>query len=810
MPYSFSESHLASSLEEETQQLDLTEPAGPSPFFQTLEQNEFRLLCLVAPDSLGDPVHLTLEAYNLDQCPEYETVSYTWAGEDGDGSLSRPIFIGPFWDVLLQTKNCWEMLRFMRPWRGTRMIWVDAICINQGDIPERNSQVALMSSIYSAGSRVIVYLGPEIAVPLQDDRHPRRRRLHELESGRVVPSFPGSARPPPYRLNELLRRRYFSRIWVIQELLLSQRIVMRVGDVDFWADPTMSSYFSSAVPTWSWDKSHAPWVQHVSRGASNVQSFKDLLLLSSRARATDPRDRVFGLLGIMPELAATMSSPSLERVGSRSSVVSNRRPGKLDADYSLSCQHVFIGLFAYCLFELRQTNILYHASCLQSLRIGHYPSWAPDWRSQTTWQLLFKSPKLSDDQVFEELRSMIMNDPRFVKSSSFNLYSLGGPATHVIEKTRAWHHGAQIEATSGALRINATHYMTIKSEPVMIGKIRGLHVFAFQVPKYPFTAYILSEHPLDKILTLAGNEHIFILSITDHLKMYLIVRLTSRGTYQLLSVSPFVVIQIPSIERENEIPSMRTLRLEDIQSPLYDALSWARESLDEKMPEANPGWRQTLSGLFPTARTMRDILPLLLQYHKASQQKENTLTDDLVEAYLSCIKSECLPRYENGYIIITISNRWTELWGTYIERAPLLFDDSPWEYRLAENDIHRTATHPASEAVWTSAAVSSSTLKKLMAREQWIDIRFAITEVHDVLGSKSMFFQSSDVLSKLGNLSISSLHTGESLWSMLNRSLRDADLYTGCPPEKDIERASFADLFECFGMKGSTAMISIL
>lgn len=96
---------------------------------KTLESNEFRLACLTATPQEDDyPIHLSLETYTHENRPEYETVSYVWGGETGDSRLSRPIFIGPHWDVLLQTQNCWSMLRFVRPRRGERMIWVDALC----------------------------------------------------------------------------------------------------------------------------------------------------------------------------------------------------------------------------------------------------------------------------------------------------------------------------------------------------------------------------------------------------------------------------------------------------------------------------------------------------------------------------------------------------------------------------------------------------------------------------------------------------------------------------------------------------------
>lgn len=115
-------------------------PIYPRP----LAQGEFRLACLTPPtpvtsdadsasesDAASNPVHLTLETYPLTNCPAYETVSYCWAGEDADSMRRWPVYVGPWWDVMLHTRNCWELLRFVRPARGFRLMWVDAVCIDQ-------------------------------------------------------------------------------------------------------------------------------------------------------------------------------------------------------------------------------------------------------------------------------------------------------------------------------------------------------------------------------------------------------------------------------------------------------------------------------------------------------------------------------------------------------------------------------------------------------------------------------------------------------------------------------------------------------
>ncbi|KAG7286694.1 hypothetical protein NEMBOFW57_009005 [Staphylotrichum longicolle] len=98
----------------------IREQAHASPFPEPppdQPRGHFRLAYLSPPPPNGSPptddapVHLTLEVYPLTNCPAYETVSYCWAGEDGDDTRCRPVYVGEYWDVMLHTRNCWEMLR---------------------------------------------------------------------------------------------------------------------------------------------------------------------------------------------------------------------------------------------------------------------------------------------------------------------------------------------------------------------------------------------------------------------------------------------------------------------------------------------------------------------------------------------------------------------------------------------------------------------------------------------------------------------------------------------------------------------------
>ncbi|KAF6805907.1 heterokaryon incompatibility protein het-6-like protein [Colletotrichum musicola] len=329
---------------------------GHSVYPSRLQKDEFRVLCLSPVRDVDYPVHVDLETYADEQHAEYETVSYTWGGEEGDSASCRPVYVGEHWDVLWQTRNCWEMLRYLRPRRGVRIVWVDAICINQNDLEERQQQVAKMGLIYERTFRVVVYLGPDVTPPTSTSSpHPRRHYLHEHDSLAVKPRLPppsaGSSASPTLdlKLSGLFEREYFRRLWIIQELIMSRNITLRIGDVEFTVDREVN--FRTASPS-----NHAlPWLQFVTQRFIGGAGGNDLLSavdLTRQSRASDPRDKIFGLLGLVRSSGRDAVAPA----------------------YSISFRHLLLGYFAYCLLVQKDIRVIANAAGLGAA-VG-MPSWA--------------------------------------------------------------------------------------------------------------------------------------------------------------------------------------------------------------------------------------------------------------------------------------------------------------------------------------------------------------------------------------------------------------------------------------------------
>ncbi|KIM94396.1 hypothetical protein OIDMADRAFT_71339, partial [Oidiodendron maius Zn] len=112
--------------------------------------SEMQVQCSLIPMSLDDP---SGDKKDQGWSGEYEALSYTWGKPHPTTTLTCN---GVSYGV---TNNLYSALHHLRLPDRPRYIWVDALCINQNDIPERNVQVREMIRIYSGAKRVVIWLG---------------------------------------------------------------------------------------------------------------------------------------------------------------------------------------------------------------------------------------------------------------------------------------------------------------------------------------------------------------------------------------------------------------------------------------------------------------------------------------------------------------------------------------------------------------------------------------------------------------------------------------------------------------------------
>ena len=117
-----------------------------------LSRREIRL-CSLEPGKRDVLIQCTFYTVALDDNPDYEALSYAW----GDPASLAAINING--RPMLITTNLHSALQHLRDTDEPRIIWIDAICINQSDTDERSQQVGIMGDIYSQAREVQIYLG---------------------------------------------------------------------------------------------------------------------------------------------------------------------------------------------------------------------------------------------------------------------------------------------------------------------------------------------------------------------------------------------------------------------------------------------------------------------------------------------------------------------------------------------------------------------------------------------------------------------------------------------------------------------------
>jgi hypothetical protein len=129
--------------------------------YKPLEHSDSIRLIDLLPGLRGTPLSCNIIEVQIADRPQYEALSYAW----GDPIFSHSIQELTKSTHLRITVNLHDALQAIRHEHKSRILWIDAICINQLDLPEKGHQVASMGRIYGDAWRVIVWLGcPKFAI----------------------------------------------------------------------------------------------------------------------------------------------------------------------------------------------------------------------------------------------------------------------------------------------------------------------------------------------------------------------------------------------------------------------------------------------------------------------------------------------------------------------------------------------------------------------------------------------------------------------------------------------------------------------
>ena len=199
-----------------------TNPCAASVYHDSrLSEGYIRLLRLMPHRDEHAPIQAQLFDYLLLDSGKgthlYEALSYVWGSEEKPQSVYTDKGCIPI------TTNLHMALRCLRDCSLDRIIWVDAICINQDDTHERNSQVQSMAKIYARASRVIVWLeettasGGQVHGEATTDGGRALKVLCKAANGQ--PTKSSNNETDKQAILTLLQRSWFQRIWVRQQTI---------------------------------------------------------------------------------------------------------------------------------------------------------------------------------------------------------------------------------------------------------------------------------------------------------------------------------------------------------------------------------------------------------------------------------------------------------------------------------------------------------------------------------------------------------------------------------------------------------------
>lgn len=296
------------------------------------EVNQFRIL-VISPGSFNEKLHgrLIISDFSDSSRRPYDALSYTWADDEGDAKGLSEFYSDDDKSIIWITKNCEAAIRRLRRSDQERFVWIDALCINQDNQVERNCQVSMMSQIYTEARQVVVYIGEgttrtdrlfdwlnglkdsDINATLENDLDNLAattligiERCWSNAQEYLAAIFKSSAetrldvsREEFIELAEdYFSRRWFKRVWVLQEVSLPHIRNTTVICGSKKAPAIRSLYALSQLYFGASGTKIQVFALLKTKVKVTRSQLLDVLMETRNQEAGDPRDKIFGILSI--------------------------------------------------------------------------------------------------------------------------------------------------------------------------------------------------------------------------------------------------------------------------------------------------------------------------------------------------------------------------------------------------------------------------------------------------------------------------------------------------------------------------------
>lgn len=285
--------------------------------FPTMADNEFRherlklsansiRLLQVQGGTKKDTLSIRITQYAVHKQPPYAAISYMWGSEREVRQIlvnGRPFRV---------RGNLWHLLMHLRQRGESRFLWIDALCIDQQNLQERNFHVQLMGQIYDRAETTLVWLG----LPSENRREARAMEF-VAEMATFLNSHPFFTFRDTYlteayvprwsTLLELCRYPYWTRTWIIQEFLQARQVEAICGTANLpWKHfetvlnviKERSSEPAPIQPVMDQFMKTLPSRLTARRLTQEESTLAELLSEFYDSKCTERRDKLYGILGI--------------------------------------------------------------------------------------------------------------------------------------------------------------------------------------------------------------------------------------------------------------------------------------------------------------------------------------------------------------------------------------------------------------------------------------------------------------------------------------------------------------------------------
>lgn len=298
--------------------------------------NELRLLQIQPSRDPGSEIKCQLLTTSLASTGSYIALSYCWGDPGTKGKIivsQRPMMV---------TRNLISALQDLRG-RGYLRVWADAVCIDQSNLEERSQQILRMAGIYRSAWKVVAFLHgasfyeaklasalfirirneEQAARKAIEDYKRQRKRDKDIErskEGRWSRLFkrhqPRELRCPErqpvqiddrehYVLSKLLNNPYWCRSWIIQEISANTHLDIIWGHHVFWLKSLIqiarlaSESKGSQIQNYG-QLAHIQDLNGIRTAQLTMQpqSIFQVLPLTRNTKASEPRDRIYAILGV--------------------------------------------------------------------------------------------------------------------------------------------------------------------------------------------------------------------------------------------------------------------------------------------------------------------------------------------------------------------------------------------------------------------------------------------------------------------------------------------------------------------------------